>query len=142
MLKEASKSYLKAYNLVKKCLEILLNDDYLEMVVIRPEVLRNVTNIYAHVKDEVCNEQIKQTIQYVEALYERVKLRPIKGNIEDLVNSLNDILHREDEFYFKWENSRVEHMIDNHINGELEKYNDDLKNYTDMRMLLEHLDSL
>ena len=141
-MKQESKSYLADYNLLKKCLHILLNDDYLEMVVIRPEVLRNVTNIYAHVKGDVCNEQIRQTIQYVEALYERVELRPIKGNIEDLVNTLNDILQHEDDFYFKWEDSRVEHLIDNHINGELDKYNEDLKNYTDMRMLLEHLDSL
>lgn len=112
------------------------------MVVIRPEVLRNVTNIYAHVKGEVINEQIQQTIQHVQELFEKVKLTPIKGNIKDLVNNLNDILHREDPFYFESGSSSVERMIDEHIQSELDKCDGDLTYYTDMQMLLEHLDSL
>lgn len=57
-LKQKSAQSLEDYNLLKICLTVLLNDDYLEMAVLQSELLRDVTNIYAHVKDNVINEQI------------------------------------------------------------------------------------
>ena len=138
---QENKSCLEDYNQLKKCLTILLNDDYLEMVVIRSEVLRDITNVYAHVKHEVLNEQIQQTIQHVQELFKRVKLTPEKENIDVLVKDLNDVLYREDDFYFTSGDSSVERLIDEHLLGELNKC-DELVSYTDMCLLLERLDAL
>ena len=138
---QENKSCLEDYNQLKKCLTILLNDDYLELVVIRSEVLRDITNVYAHVKHEVLNKQIQQTIQHVQELFKRVKLTPEKENIDVLVKDLNDVLYREDDFYFTSGDSSVERLIDEHLLGELNKC-DELDSYTDMCLLLERLDAL
>ena len=141
-LKQKSAQSLEDYNLLKICLTVLLNDDYLEMAVLRSQLLRDVTNIYAHVKDNVINEQIRETAQHVQELFKRVELMPEKRNIDGLMNGLSDILHCEGDFYFASGDSSVECMIDEHLLTQLDKYDNDLAGYTDMRMLLERLDSL
>ena len=66
---EQRKKDLANFNTFRKCLHVLLNEDFLEIALLDSAILCDLTNEFAHVKESVCTEQIMNTVSYVESLF-------------------------------------------------------------------------
>lgn len=133
---------LRDFNIHRKACNIILDESFLRVALTDSDVIRNVTNEFAHVKENVLTKQIMESVNYVESLYTTAKKAMPNIQIQPIVTDLVKTL-RESDNYYDEEQTTIETEIDQYISERIPfgvgTINDSPK---DLRILLALLDTV
>ena len=128
------------FNIFRKCIDILLTDSLLLLLVSGNTVSQGHLARYKNTFKETVSENSFSS--YSEKIGEFAILQmDSTADLHKRISSLSDVLHTRTSF-FNWGESNPERAIDSHIDYEVEPYGNVEEYPTDLRVLLECLDSL
>lgn len=140
-LENRRKGCMKDFEVLRKCLAILLDDEVLHLAILQGTALRSATNDFAHMND---NRDVRfgDASQRVNALLEDARRIEDSGiDFQRACNKLDTILTTED--YYTSKNESLENSIDDFIKKTVDATNRSTTGpVTDMHFLLCKLDPL
>ena len=86
------------FNTYRKACNIIVDGNFLRIALTDSDVIRNVTNEFAHVKENVISEQIMESVNYVESLYAAVQRAMPNLEIQPIVTDLVKTLRESDNY--------------------------------------------
>ena len=105
------KELLRQFNVFRKCLQILLDEKLCRMTILKDSIIGDLTNDYAHTKDEVDTDSLSDPIQEFFETANRPDSKERLETYQTLVDRLSSDSFLGDAYYDNGETT-IEKLVD------------------------------
>lgn len=142
-LRPQQEYYLKPFNTLRACLEILLDDSKLEIAIAKDEIFKELIGAYMqsfdHIQDESSISEAVKTLDSIRLQIEGgdVPQKDSRAVVEGLLQAV-----RPNDDYFDKNETSTEDIIDKHIEQTLANRSQDGSTGTEIDILLDMFEKL